>query len=139
MGVMHSEMNASLDTPVKFLQIWIEPNEKNVTPRYQQVSIVDLLNRNKFNQVLSPNVDDAGVWIHQNAWFNVGEVDKGVTKTYSLNDSSNGVYVFVIAGSVVIDGNVLQPRDGLGITDTDKFSIDVIANAQVLVMEVPIG
>ncbi len=89
--------------------------------------------------MLSPNVDDAGVWIHQNAWFNVGEFDKGATKTYSLYDVNNGVYVFVIAGSVSINGNVLQPRDGLGITETHKFTMDVIANAQVLVMKVPIG
>lgn len=136
-GVVHSESNASLDIPVKFLQIWLEPNEKNVTPRYQQVSIVDLLSCNTFNQVLSPNVDDAGVWIHQNAWFIVGEFDADVTKTYSLNDTSNGVYVFVISGSVVIEHNVLQPRDGLGVTETNKFAMDVIADAQVLVMEVP--
>lgn len=138
MGVVHSEMNASLDIPVKFLQIWIEPNKQNVTPRYQQVSIVDLLNRNAFNQVLSPNADDAGVWIHQNAWFNVGEFDKGLTQAYSLNDTTNGVYVFVISGSVLIDGKVLQPRDGLGITEIDHFTMNAITNAQVLVMEVPV-
>ncbi len=138
-GVVHSESNASSEIPVKFLQIWLEPDKKDVTPRYQQVSIIDLLNRNEFAQVLSPNADDAGVWIHQNGWFNVGEFEKGVTKTYTLNDSSNGVYVFVISGSVIIDDNVLQPRDGLGITETDKFTMDVIANAQLLVMEVPMG
>ena len=138
-GIVHSEMNASLDTPVKFLQIWIEPNKKNVTPRYQQVSIIDLLNRNKFNQVLSPNADDAGMCIHQNAWFSVGEFDQGATQTYTLNDTDNGVYVFVISGSVVIDGKVLQSRDGLGITETDKFTMDVISKAQVLVMEVPVN
>ncbi|WP_367111096.1 pirin family protein [uncultured Psychrobacter sp.] len=138
-GVSHSELNASVDTPVKLLQIWIEPNQKDVTPRYQQVSLVELLNRNQFNQVLSPNANDAGVWLHQNAWFSVGEFDAGVTKTYTLNDASNGVYVFVISGSVVIDSKVLQPRDGLGITETDKFTMDVISNAQVLVMEVPVG
>ena len=138
MGVVHSEMNASLDIPVKFLQIWIEPNKKDVTPRYQQVSIVDLLNRNAFNQVLSPNADDAGVWIHQNAWFNVGEFDKGLTQAYLLNDTTNGVYVFVISGSVLIDGKVLQPRDGLGITEIDHFTMNAITDAQVLVMEVPV-
>ncbi|MGM8897708.1 MULTISPECIES: pirin family protein [unclassified Psychrobacter] len=138
-GVVHSESNASSEIPVKFLQIWLEPNKKDVTPRYQQVSLVELLNRNQFNQVLSPSMHDAGVWLYQNAWFSVGEFDAGVTKTYTLNDASNGVYVFVISGSVVIDGNVLQQRDGLGISETDKFTMDVISKAQVLVMEVPVG
>ncbi len=138
-GVTHSEMNASAEAPVKLLQIWVEPNQKDVTPRYQQASLVELLNRNQFNQVLSPNADDAGVWIYQNAWFSVGEFDAGATQTYTLNDTDNGVYVFVISGSVVIDGTVLQPRDGLGVTETDTFAMDVITNAQVLVMEVPVG
>lgn len=138
-GVTHSEVNASQDMPVKLLQIWLEPNKKDVTPRYQQVSLVELLNRNQFNQVLSPNADDAGVWLHQNAWFSVGEFDTGATQTYTLNDTDNGVYVFVISGSVVIDGTVLQPRDGLGITETNTFAMGVISKAQVLVMEVPVG
>nr|WP_317198623.1 pirin family protein [uncultured Psychrobacter sp.] len=137
-GVVHSESNVSLDIPVKFLQIWLEPNKKNVTPRYQQVSIIDLLKHNQFAQVLSPNADDAGLWIYQEAWFSVGEFDAGVTKTYALNDTSSGAYVFMISGSVIIDGTVLQPRDGLGITETDKFAMDVISKAQVLVMEVPV-
>lgn len=136
-GVIHSETNANEDTPVKLLQIWLEPNTKEVTPRYQQLSLVELLKPNQFNQVLSPNADDAGVWIYQNAWFNVGEFDQGLTQSYKSNDDDNGVYVFVISGSVVIDSTVLQPRDGLGITKTSHFSMDVIANAQVLVMEVP--
>lgn len=135
-GVVHSEINANQDIAVKLLQIWLEPNKKDVTPRYQQVSLVDLLNRNQFNQVLSPNANDAGVWIYQNAWFNVGEFDKGVTQHYLLNHPDNGVYVFIISGSVVIDGKVLQPRDGLGITETVEFGMDVIANAQVLLIEV---
>ncbi len=89
--------------------------------------------------MLSPNVDEAGVWIHQNAWFSVGEFDQDATQIYKLNGINNGAYVFVISGSVGIDGNVLLPRDGLGITETDKFAMDVIVNAQVLVMEVPMG
>ncbi len=71
-GVVHSEMNDDDENPVKFLQIWVVPNKMDVAPRYQQVNLVELLQRNKFNQVLSPNPEDAGVWIHQNAWFSIG-------------------------------------------------------------------
>ena len=80
-GIVHSEMNADDIAPVKFLQIWVVPNKLDVTPRYQQVSLVDLLIHNQFSQVLSPHPEDAGVWIHQNAWFSVGEFDKGLTTT----------------------------------------------------------
>lgn len=138
-GVTHSEMNGDDEAPVKFLQIWVVPNKMDVTPRYQQVNLVELLQRNKFNQVLSPNPEDSGVWIHQNAWFSVGEFDQGVTTTYSLQSPLNGVYVFVISGSVVINGHTLEPRDGLGITDTKHFTMDVLQDAQVLVMDVPMN
>jgi len=121
-GVVHSEMNDDDENPVKFLQIWVVPNKMDVAPRYQQLNLVELLQRNKFNQVLSPNPEDAGVWIHQNAWFSIGEFDKGVTTTYSLRSTLNGAYVFVISGKVVINGNTLEPRDGLGITDTKNFT-----------------
>ena len=75
-GIQHSEYNKNLDKDVKFLQIWIFPNQKNVTPRYDQISITELAEDNKFYQILSPNKDDQGVWIHQDAWFNMGNLSK---------------------------------------------------------------
>ncbi len=138
-GIVHSEMNADDIAPVKFLQIWVVPNKLDVTPRYQQVSLVDLLIHNQFSQVLSPNPEDAGVWIHQNAWFSVGEFDKGVATTYALKSASNGAYVFVISGKVVINGQPLDPRDGLAVSETKNFTMDVLEDAQVLVMDVPLN
>ena len=138
-GITHSEMNGSEEEAVRFLQIWIIPNKMNVTPRYQQVDMNALMQPNEFSQVLSPNADDAGVWIHQNAWFSMGDFDKGVTQTYSLNNPSNGVYIFVISGQVIIEGNTLSTRDGLGIWDTNHFTMRVEFAARVLVMEVPLS
>ncbi|HHW7450235.1 pirin family protein [Pasteurella multocida subsp. multocida] len=66
-GVTHSEMNPNADIPVKFLQIWVIPNKRNVEPRYQQITIADNAKPNDFQQILSPNPDDEGVWIHQDA------------------------------------------------------------------------
>ena len=137
-GIIHSEMNGDSDEPVKFLQIWVIPNKKSVEPRYQQVRMDDILQHNEFKQILSPNPDDAGVWIHQNAWFSLGDFDKGITETYPLNDSHNGVYIFVISGKVVINGKSLETRDGLGIVGSKNFTMDVIDEARVLVMEVPV-
>lgn len=137
-GVVHSEMNADAEQPVKFLQIWVVPNKMDVEPRYQQVRLVDLLKHNQFSQVLSPNPDDQGVWVYQNAWFSVGEFDRGITTTYSIQSPLNGAYVFVISGKVVINGQILEGRDGLGISDTKYFTMDVLEKAQVLVMDVPL-
>ena len=138
-GITHSEMNGDDKEEVKFLQIWVIPNKMNVEPRYQQVRMDDILKPNEFNQVLSPNADDAGVWIHQDAWFSMGDFDKGVTHTYQLKDPSNGVYIFVISGKVVVNGNTLDTRDGLGVWDTKSFTMDVIDDAKVLLMEVPMS
>ncbi|MEJ6068199.1 pirin family protein, partial [Psychrobacter sp. 16-Bac2893] len=138
-GITHSEMNGDDKEEVKFLQIWVIPNQMNVEPRYQQVRMDDILKPNEFNQVLSPNADDAGVWIHQDAWFSMGDFDKGVTQTYQLKDPNNGVYVFVISGKVVVNGNTLDTRDGLGVWDTKNFTMDVIDDAKVLLMEVPMS
>ncbi len=138
-GITHSEMNGDADEPVQFLQIWVMPNKMNVAPRYQQVRMSELMQPNKFNQVLSPNADDAGVWIYQNAWFSMGNFDKGVSETYQLKDPSNGVYVFVISGKATVNDDVLATRDGLGIWDTDSFTIEVAEDTKVLVMEVPVS
>ena len=136
-GITHSEMNGDANEPVKFLQIWVIPDKMGVTPRYQQVRMDEHMQANEFNQVLSPKADDAGVWIHQNAWFHMGHFDKGVTETYDLKDTSNGVYVLVLEGSVTINGNTLATRDGLGVWDTKSFTMDADEDARVLLMEVP--
>ncbi len=138
-GITHSEMNGDNNDDVKFLQIWVIPNKMNVEPRYQQVRMDELMKPNEFNQILSPNPDDAGVWIHQNAWFSMGDFDKGVTQTYQLKDPNNGVYILVLKGRVTINGNTLDTRDGLGVWDTKNFTMDVEENAQVLLMEVPMS
>ncbi|AMN50388.1 pirin family protein [Psychrobacter sp. P2G3] len=138
-GITHSEMNGDDKEDVKFLQIWVIPNKMNVAPRYQQVRMDEIMQPNEFNQVLSPNADDAGVWIHQNAWFSMGDFDKGVTQTYQLNDPNNGVYIFVISGKVNVNGNTLDTRDGLGAWDTKNFTMDVEEDAKVLLMEVPMS
>ena len=138
-GITHSEMNGDDTEAVKFLQIWVIPNKMNVEPRYQQIRMDDILKPNEFNQVLSPNADDAGVWIHQDAWFSMGDFDKGITQTYELKNPNNGVYIFVINGKVVVNGKTLDTRDGLGVWDTKNFAMDVIEDAKVLLMEVPMS
>jgi redox-sensitive bicupin YhaK (pirin superfamily) len=81
--------------------------------------------------------DDAGVWIHQDAWFNMGDFDAGVSTNYELHKPGNGVYVFVLKGDVTVNGQALQERDGFGIWDTEAFDLKADSKAEVLLMEVP--
>ena len=136
-GITHSEMNAHADTPVKFLQIWVFPREKGVKPRYDQVRVADAAKRNDFQQIVSPNADDAGVWIHQDAWFHWADFDAGMEKTYALKKPGNGVYVFVIAGQAEVNGFALNVRDGYGVSGIDRLTLKATQNAHVLLMEVP--
>lgn len=137
-GISHSEMNANRDREVKFLQIWVIPNQKNVQPRYDQISMDESKMKNKFLQVLSPDKNDEGVWIHQNAWFSIGIIDKDISINYQLKDKNNGVYAFVLEGTVSVNDEVLEKRDGFGITETETFTVTATDNAKVLLMEVPI-
>lgn len=138
-GIFHQEQNDDQHEAVQFLQIWVYPNTLNVEPRYDQLTLNKADRHNKLQQVLSPNKDDAGVWIYQNAWFHLGNFDKGITADYQLKAKGNGVYVFVLSGSIKIGDQVLNTRDGFGIWDTDTFNIEALDNAEFLLMEVPMS
>ncbi len=139
-GIMHSEYNANKDKPVKFLQIWVFPNKKSVEPRYDQITLDTSDRKNKLQQVLSPNPEDAGVWVHQNAWFNMTSLDEGKSLEYKLNDpKNNGVYAFVIEGDVTINGQALHKRDGFGLWDLEALDIKADTNTELLLMEVPMN
>jgi redox-sensitive bicupin YhaK (pirin superfamily) len=136
-GIRHSEYNASKIAQAKFLQIWVIPNKRNVIPRYDQIKLEKAKMKNKFYQILSPNSDDEGVWIHQNAWFHLAEIEAAKSLTYQVKDKTNGVYIFVLNGKINVDNNELEDRDGLGIWETSSIKFESKSNAKVLVMEVP--
>ena len=136
-GIFHSEMNKNKDQRVKFLQIWVFPNRKNVTPRYDQITLNLADRHNKFQQILSPNAGDAGVWIYQNAWFHLAKFDKGFSSDYTFKAKGNGVYAFVLNGDVSINNQNLKTRDGFGIWDVDRIAIKAESDAEFLLMEVP--
>jgi redox-sensitive bicupin YhaK (pirin superfamily) len=139
-GILHSEFNKNKDQLTKFLQIWVFPNKRNVTPRYDQITLNISDRHNKLQQILSPNSDDEGVWIHQDAWFHLGKFDANFKIEYPLKKKGNGVYAFILKGDFTIENQALNQRDGFGIWDIDKLSI--VSNseeAELLLMEVPMS
>lgn len=136
-GITHSEMNGLKDKPGKFLQIWVYPNKRGVTPRYDQITLKE--EKNKLQQILSPSPDDAGVWIYQDAWFDLGTFDKGQKIQHKLRrPKTHGVYAFVINGNVTINGQKLGERDAMGIWKVSSLDINTESNARLLLMEVEI-
>jgi redox-sensitive bicupin YhaK (pirin superfamily) len=137
-GIRHSEYNKNKDKEVKFLQIWLFPNKKGVTPRYDQISLDPAQRNNTLQQVLSPSADDEGVWIHQDAWFHMGRFDAGKGADYSIRKSGNGVYAFVIKGTFIVNGQQLDARDAAGITAADTILLTAYtAGAEILLMDIP--
>ena len=136
-GVYHSEYNRNKDQAVSLLQIWVFPNEQNVKPRYDQKNIKDLKKVNALYPVVTPDPEAPGMWIHQDAWFHMGDFDTTTELEYDLHKKGNGVYAFLIEGTAEIAGETLQKRDALGVWDTDRFSLKVNPHSRILLIEVP--
>lgn len=138
-GIYHSEFNPHKDKSGQFLQIWVMPNQENVTPRYGQIALNVEDRHNKFQQIVSPNPSDEGLWIHQQAWFYLADFDAGKLANYQLKKEGNGVYLFVISGSIIINNEVLESRDGMGITGAEIIAIEANSKTEILVIEVPMN
>ena len=139
-GITHSEYNKNKDRPVKFLQIWVFPNQEDVKPRYDQITLNPADRKNKLQQILSPYKEDEGVWIYQNAWFHLSKMDKDFVINYKLKDKTNGVYIFVLNGEFTINEQELNRRDGFGIWDIESLEIKARSqDAEILLMEVPMS
>ena len=136
-GIQHSEFNPNADLKTKLFQIWLFPKTKNVAPRYQQITLDKSLQKNNFAQILSPNPEDDGVWVHQDAWFYLSDFDKDFSKKLSLKKEGNGFYIMNIEGEIEVNGEQLERRDAIGIWETNEIEIKANSNAKFLVMEIP--
>lgn len=138
-GIYHSEMNASQTEQAKTLQLWIFPEKQDVTPRYGQKAFDLQNNRNTFVTVVTPEDRNDGnaLWIHQQAFLNLGVFDEGQTVEYTANIAGNGAYLFLIEGSIEVNGDRLNQRDAYGVVNFDRFEIRTLSEAKILIIEVP--
>lgn len=135
-GIFHSEMNASAEEPVEFLQIWIMPKERNTRPVYKDFNIRELERANELAVIISPDGSTPASLL-QDAWFSTGKVEAGKKLGYHMHQSHAGVYIFLIEGKIVVDGEVMNRRDGMGIYDTNSFEMEILEDSHLLLMEVP--
>ena len=136
-GIQHSEFNPNHDQHTKLFQIWLFPKYRNVEPRYQQITLDITKQKNDFAQILSPNADDEGVWIYQDAWFYMSDFDTNFSKKLALKKEGNGFYIMNIEGEIEVNGSTLEKRDALGVWDTNEIEIKANVNSKFLVMEIP--
>jgi len=138
-GVYHSEYNHSKTEDANTLQIWLFPKEKNITPRYDQKSFKELMQLNKLTTLISPVKSDETLWINQDATFSMGTFEGGQAIDYTIKTEGNGVYVFVLDGSVKINDAVLNKKDAVGVYNTSSVKIETEAESRLLIMDIPMN
>ena len=136
-GIYHREYNKNKDQSVSLLQLWVFPHTQNVTPRYDQKNINALKTFNSFYPIVTPEATGPGMWIHQDAWFHLGEFDQETEVEYNIHKSGNGVYVFMIEGEGSVSDQALSKRDALGLWEMNSFSITAKKKSRILLLEVP--
>ena len=136
-GIQHSEFNPNANLQTKLFQIWLFPKYRNVEPRYQQITLNVAQQKNNFAQILSPNPDDEGVWIHQDAWFYLSDFEANFSKTLDLQKEGNGFYIMTIEGEILVNGEKLEKRDAIGIWETNEIEIKANSDSRFLIMEIP--
>ena len=138
-GIYHSEFNHSLTEIVSLLQIWVFPNEKGLKPRYDQRSFAPELFHNQLYSFISPNRDSDCLFIHQDAYFSMGNFDEDKEINYKLHNSKNGLYIFVIEGKAVFEDVILEKRDAMGISEIIEITVQIKKNSSILFIEVPVN
>lgn len=136
-GIYHSEINPNREVPLKLFQIWIFPNKRGVEPRYDQQKIDLDSVKNDWKQLVSPNENDEGSWIHQEAWVSMGEFEENLKVKINSRSSKHGVYLLVVEGEIEFEGERLIRRDALAIEDFDNFEIKALSKSKLLLLEVP--
>lgn len=137
-GIQHAEYNASETELVNFLQLWIIPKEKNIQPRYDQLSFTKEQLRNRLYNIVSATEKEGTLWINQDAELYLGEFDSSIEISHDIKSANHGIYIFIIEGSLTIGDITLNKRDGIGIYDTDSVLATVHKNSKLLLIEVPI-
>lgn len=138
-GIEHSEFNHLKDEVSNFLQIWIFPDKKNHQPRYEQKYFNEEERKNKFQLIVSPNKENGNLWINQNAFIYLAELDEGKEIVFDLHSDKNGVYLFLIFGELSVAGENLFKRDAIGIWETSSIMINAKKNSFLLLIEVPMS
>jgi len=138
-GIQHSEYNPSSEEETNFLQLWIFPDKKGHQPRYEQNTFNAGERKNKLLNIVSPDKSTGNLWLNQDAYLSMSDIEKNNTIDYAFNTIGNGIYIFVIDGEISVGGETLSSRDGTGIWEVEDISIKAIKDSQVLLVEVPMN
>lgn len=132
-GITHSEMNASKEEPVHFLQMWVRPDTAGVTPSYEERDLNDTLAAGGLVPVASGRGHEGAVAIHQRgAVLWIGRLTDG--ETVDLPDAEY-VHVFLAKGSAVFEDQTLVAGDAVRLTNAGATSLTSQGDAEVVIWE----
>lgn len=136
-GITHSEYNNLPARPLKLLQIWVFPEHRALTPRYDNLKL-PRARPNELRTLVTPENkrEEGAAWIHQQAWFHTLDLDDHIYE-YRMRLPGNGLYLFVIEGDAKVAGNGLARRDGIGVWEAGSVTLEATGKALLLLMEVP--
>lgn len=136
-GVQHSEFNPSHDEKTRLLQIWIFPSQRDLEPRYAQLEYKaeDLINRVKI--LLAPHPQPGTISINQKAWISLARPLKGFELEYEITGKENGLYLFVIEGEIITEGETLKIRDAIGFSEIRRIRLKAGSDSFLLFLDVP--
>jgi redox-sensitive bicupin YhaK (pirin superfamily) len=137
-GVMHSEFNPSGDTPVHLMQIWIQPSQKGLEPRYADQSIMDGA-ANTWNLLLSPDGRNGSMEIRQDVTLSSASLEPHQTLSASTKED-RGFWMFVLKGAVTVAGETLAMGDSAAIQGVETLNIESTGSgpARILLFDVPL-
>ena len=121
-GVMHSETNASLEEPVRLLQIWILPERRGITPGYEQKEFSEDERRGKLRLVASHDAREGSVKIHQDVAIYASLLDEGASVSHKFAENRYG-WVQIARGNVEVNGYKMTEGDGAAITNESRVTI----------------
>jgi len=136
-GIRHSEYNHLNDGTTKLLQIWVLPDKRGHSPRYDQRFFDVEERKNKLQYIVTPEKKDDGLWLNQDSYFALTDLEKDKSINYKMHTKGNGVYLFIIEGKISVGNETLSNRDGIGIWETDEIAVTSKENSRLLFIEVP--
>lgn len=132
-GIFHSEYNHSLENPVRFLQIWITPEQRGLEPGYQQKNFAHE-SMDQLQLLVSPDGAKGSLKIHADAHIYRAKLKYEKPINVALNPNSK-YWIQVVCGELEIKGAHFTEGDGVALYNETNLTLNTQENAEILLFQ----